>query len=227
MKITPIQKKSFHDILVSVGIDWKQFKENIIARTDFHTEYPRLVHKATELFFGFRNNEISGNWYVEFSPGENNRTLSSYPITRDWDGVIQLFKVWAELMKREIDAYDFLNQLKKFNENQIRSQGLYDINEDKFAKEEEDFIRSQLSEFGQRIIKIDLVQNQLSEIQKRIEYLNSRLDKKYPKIDWLNIFVGTIMSTLTAEGMESLKDPSVMDNLKLLFHTVTSWRFLK
>lgn len=227
MKITPNQNKSFRDILVSVDIDWGQFEERIMPRTDYHAEYPRLVHKTTELFFGFRNNEVSGNWYVEFSPGDNNKTLSSYPITKDWAEVIKLFKAWSELMKREIEAHNFLNQLKKFSENQIGGQGLYDINENKFEKEEEDFIKNQLSEFGQKIEKIDSIQNQLSEIQKHIEYLNSRLDKKYPKVDWLNIFVGTIVSIITAEGMENLKDPSVVENLKLLFHTITQRRFLK
>ena len=159
MRITPNQKKSFHDTLVAVDIDWGQFEEVIIPKTEDHGEYPRLVHKPTELFFGFYHNEIFeslypqiGGWYVEFSPGEGNRPLSSHPTVNGWEGVMKLFKVWSDLMKKEIGAYDFLDQLNKFTQDQTKNKGLYDnIKEEKFEKEEEDFIKNQLIEFGQKI----------------------------------------------------------------------------
>ena len=235
MKITPIQKKTFHKILVANDIDWEQFDEIIIPKTDDHIEYSRLVHKPSELFFGFYHNEIFdslypniGGWYVEFSPGERNVPLSSHPTVKGWEGVIELIKVWADLIKNEIAAFDFLNQLNKYHEAKIINQGVFEINkEDIFQKEEEVFIRNQLSEFNKKIEKLDIVQTQLIEIQKRIEYLNSRLDKQYPKVDWINIFVGTLVGSLTTEGIESIKDPNVIEHLKLLFHTVTSGRFLQ
>ncbi|QSE98702.1 hypothetical protein [Fulvivirga lutea] len=234
MKITPKQKKSFQENLTAKNIKWGEFGVVTISENDDHQEYQRLVHNPTELFFGFYHNEIFqslypdiGGWYVEYSPGSNNTPIASHPTVKNWEAVMELFDTWSELLKLEIEAYDFLDKLKEFSRSQSEINNLPTDAEQQFEPSEEIFIKEQLDHFSEKVSKLNLLPEQLSEINLKLDYLNSRIDKKYPRVDWLNIFVGTIISTLSGVGMENLKDPSVIEHLKILFHTITAGRFLK
>ncbi len=234
MKITPKQKKSFQENLTGKKIKWSEFGEITIPKNDVHQEYQRLVHKPTELFFGFYHNEIFqslhpniGGWHVQFTPGENNTPIASRPAIKNWEAVMELFNTWSELLKLEIEAYDFLDKLSEFSITQSEPTTFPVDIEQLFKPSEETFIKEQLQQFGEKISGLNLLPEQLSELSIKLDYLNSRLDKKYPKVDWLNIFVGTVFSTLSSIGMENMKDPNVIEHLKLLFHTITGGRFLK
>lgn len=234
MKITPNQKKAFYDILTAKGLDWDEFIENLVPETEDHQEYPRLFHRHSDLFFGFYHNLIFeslhpeiGGWYVEHRPGQNNMPLASFPTVKGWEEVLKLFRQWADLMLVEISSYNFFKDIKEFQED-LKNINLYKTikREEPLTSKEEKFIRNQLKIFEEKLEKTDLIEEHLISLKQKFDYLNQRLDKKYPKIDWLNIFIGTIVSIIAIESIEAYKETGIMENLKELFYTIIKMNLL-
>lgn len=234
MKITPNQRKSFYKIITDNNILWEDFNEVEISKKDHQPEYVKLVHLPTGLYFGFYHNALFerlqphiGAWYVEFTPGEKNTPYFSKATNKDWKTVLNYFKKWVKLLNSELEAHSFLSQLEYFKKTLNTSSYTLAEYGTQFDNFEENYIRQELQELKDKIKELDLLREDSQKIQLKIDYLTDRLEKKYPKIDWLNIFIGTVVSSLTDGSFELIKEHSFIEHLKLIFNTLTNNRFLK
>ena len=230
MNLNPKQKKLFYDIFTLNDISWNDFEEIQVELEGLPHDGINLIHKPTQLFFLFGYNSLSptygsGRWMVSFAPGQNNIPQTTIPSIISWDEVLRNFHIWVKMLKEQIEAHIFMEAVQQYKDS-VNSYTLDFSMEEPFKPNEEAFIKEQLLLIQDKLKDLDPLKEQVEIINSRITYLINRLDKKFPKVDWLNIFVGTIMSTMATEGIDLAKDPTIMDSIKLLFHTLSGGKFL-
>jgi len=224
--MTPNQKKTFYEIITSNDLNWNEFSEKVDVRSE--VEYPRMVHTSTSLYFEFnfdanyQHLDVGGGWTATLAPGENNTPKEFRMRMNSWDQIKDLITIWVGRLKKEIESYNFLNELESFRERFGNLKTSNFLTEEKFSDSDKQFIKDQLSIFKKEVrLQNGTVQEEkINFIDAKINYLIDRLEKNYSKIDWVNIFIGTIFSLIVTEGIEILKEPSVLKHLKFLFQTL-------
>ncbi|WP_339810615.1 hypothetical protein [uncultured Imperialibacter sp.] len=232
MKLAPKQKKELAEIVLSNSIDWNHFDEVQVENAG--KEYIRLIHKPTGLFFELfhdvlfeRAHQNMGGWHVYFTPGSDYSAYSSIELIKGWDNVKTIFKSWIALLLDEIQANEFLNEIKELAATQTDKS---DFSETKLLSENE--VSRLTAELHSLKQNIDSLQHEnqrvVQSLEKKIDYLINRVDKKYPKIDWVNLAMGTIVSMLSSEAGDFIKShPEIFDQIKIFFHLVSNGKFLK
>ncbi|CAD5254342.1 MULTISPECIES: hypothetical protein [unclassified Imperialibacter] len=232
MKLTPKQEKELAEIVLSNSIDWGNFEEVQVANAG--KEYSRLIHKPTGLFFEIFHDVLfetvhqnMGGWHVYFTPGNDYSAYSSFELIKGWDNVKIIFKSWIALLQDEIQASEFLDDIQEFASTPTEK---FDFSEDVLLNEDEvSQLTTELLLLKQKIESLQ-GENQMvvQSLEAKIDYLISRVDKKYPKIDWINLAMGTIVSMFSSEASDFIKShPELFDHIKFFFHLVSNGKFLK
>lgn len=227
----PSQKKRICEVISELEFDWLDFStEDIEDKADLIGS--KLLHIPTDLYFEFYYNKNFeglevGPWRVYHSPGENYKPRDSHPaFNHTWEHVIKLLKAWLKLLKNEIDSQSFIDKMFAYQisgKENLNNGGLFD---QPFSEDDSQIIRMQLNAFKTEMVDIENYGAEIAQINQKIDYLIDRLDKKYPKIDWINIFVSTVFQLLVSEGLEIAKSSVFIERVKLLFHLITGGKFL-
>lgn len=228
--MTPAQKNKIFKVISEKELDWIDFSdENIESKGN--SIGSKLIHLRTGFFFEFYFVETHegmafGEWRITHTPGRDYKPKELYLFVTSWEKLIEIFQVWLVLLKNEIDSQSFLDKLFSyqisFKENINR-----DIFSDQpFSDEESKTIRLQLEAFKIEVNNLQALDTEISQINQKIDYLIDRLNKKYPKIDMINIYVSTAFQLLVSEGLEIAKSPIFIERVKLLFHLITGGKFL-
>lgn len=229
--MTASQKKKIYEVLSQQELNLTDFSEKKVPIEDGLIA-SQLYHSPTGLYFQFSYNEMfegleAGPWQVIHTPGGNYRPIASHlGFISTWQHVISLLKDWIYLLKQEIDSQSFIDKMLTHQINLKDFSYQSEAIEEPFTEQEKTVIRAHLNSFIDDIKKLDFSQSEIKEINQKVDYLIDRLDKNYSKIDWINIFISIILATVTSEGLEIVKSPDFIENIKSLFHLITGGSFL-
>ncbi len=228
--MTPAQKNNIFQVISEKELDWIDFSDENIERKG-NSIGSKLIHLRTGFYFEFYFVETHegmafGEWRITHTPGVNYKPKELHIFIISWEKLIEIFQAWLLILKNEIDSQSFLDKMFSyqilFKENMNR-EGFSD---QPFSEEESDTIRLQLDAFKIEVNNLHVLETEISQINQKIDYLIDRLNKKYPKIDMINIYVSTAFQLLVSEGLEIAKSPIFIERVKLLFHLITGGKFL-
>lgn len=216
MKLLKSQKTEIFDLIEVNGLSPLQF-EIIFIPNNYNSalSITKLLFKGTDYYFTFSFQQEEH--YSTFCPGDEKYVEEEH--SGDWETQKDAVINWLSYLKREINTPDKWQRLIDESENL------------KLMKYNEDSIKFNASEYLEIKSKINLLKNGLKEIgieKEEMKTINSRLDhlevlmQSMNKIDWKNLFVGTILSI----PIQLSLSPDVAKGLFLLVKKVFSAYFL-
>jgi hypothetical protein len=192
------QKNELFGIIQKIGLDptkfdWKEEEVFLIDQRPPQTQImSKLIYVNSPYFYKFH---IEPNLYQpERCPG------CRAPVEREafspftWSAVLADFTFWAKRLKIEIDTPDLWTEAQKYQS--IFSIPLEDQTQEiPFSHGEAEQIAVALKQVEKRIIEeFRPTRPQIEFIQYKLSYLESRAKRGYPRIDWLNLLMATIIS---------------------------------
>jgi hypothetical protein len=229
--MTGSQKKKLFEIISSHELDWTQFAvTSIDGAKDEHIS--KISHSVTEMYFQFSYNpdyegKIMGPWKITHTPGANFKPIESHlSFINSWKEVEKIFIDWLLLLKLELESQSFFNQIIS---SKLNFNGFFYANyliDEEFSEPEKTVIKKELENFKLSIGRLHSVESDIYEINEKVNYLIDRLDKNFSKVDWTNIFISTIISTMFNEGLQIVKTPEFIYLTKSLFHFLTRGLYL-
>lgn len=194
MDLLNSQKKEIFDLIVYRNFEPNSF-ELVINHNDFTLGIPVLTYKDTKYFFAFNSGDIKGQSYGNsiFSPGKS--VLVQMPPYNSWPDQCSNFYSWLDNLERELSIKNPWENIKDYlpsNEIDFRDK---DINSE-FSFQEVAQIEASLNNFKTQLLeKYTLSAEQIEIISRKIDYLCDTA-KRSRKIDWKNIFVGSMINLM-------------------------------
>ncbi len=230
--MTPSQAKSIYETITENELDWTLFIEDKTSSDENESNVTRIIHSPTGLYFQFSYSDAYENldigpWGVVHTPGKDFRPKDSHlAFIKSWNQVISFLKSWLKILKQEIIAQAFIDRMLTYKIDLKDFSKQTGVVDELFTEEEKKIIIGQLNTFKDETNKLSFPKHEIEEINQKIDYLIDRLEKNYSKVDWTNIFVSIILSTMVTEGLEIVKSPLFVDKIKSLFHIITGGYFL-
>jgi hypothetical protein len=212
MKLLQSQKNSLFEVIEEIDFfSHNQFElvEND-SMGDFKT---RIEFRANRNFyFAFFDTDYVNNLYVNYSPGQEQITDSSSHITFDY--ALQYFENWLYYLKREVTAP---NLWEKFKTEISGIQYSNNFENQKFTFSEFTEIAEKIEVLKNSLSSIPLILNQQQEIILRLDHL-SETAKELGKFDWVNLFIGTIVSIIIQLNVTPENANAIWDLIKRVFN---------
>lgn len=172
----------------------------IIENNDFfsHKQFDLIENDLTRIeykdnrsfYFVFFNNNYINSLVANYSPGDEQVLDTTSDISFN-DGLIY-FRDWLHYLQREVSAP---NLWKKFKTEISTIEFINNFNNQKFSFSEYTEIVNKIELLKNNLSSIPLILNQQDEILLRLDHLNETA-KDLGKFDWINLFVGTIVSAV-------------------------------
>lgn len=162
---------------------------------DFATGITILSYKNTNYFFSFNAGDISGKPFGKsiFSPG--NEILTQRLPYSNWSDQYSNLEAWLYNLSRELSVRNPWENIKDYlpsDEIDFRDE---DINSG-FSFDEVSQIEVSLNVFKKLLLEHHkLSEKQTEVLNHKIEYL-CETAKRSRKIDWKNIFIGTMINLM-------------------------------
>lgn len=185
------QKQEVYQWIADYGLEPSMFFwEDFRSRNDDLSEtiVSKLKYVDTHYFFIFDfKNDVQ---HCTFSPGQTVLIQNEFPGT--WSGQLRNFDKWLAYLKREIETVDPWDVIDKYMPGM--EINLEDEKENSpYSYEQVEHIAKALYRFKDEVKKnYDLDKDQDKLVQEKLDYLIDR-SKKMGRIDWKNLFVGTLM----------------------------------
>ena len=207
MKLLQSQKDQIYSSIEEAGLSPAMFKLDESSGDTY------LFLKDSNFYFIFQEMD-SGKHYATYSPGQETMKENHYP--GSWDGQLSYVRIWLGNIDRELKAPDRWGLL----EEELKGINFDDIkyNNSKFTYQEYDVLKNKIEELKEKISKLDLVEEQLKEINEKLDHLLN-LAKNMNKIDWKNLFVGTIFSLIMQLSIDKTTGQAIFAHVKNLFAT--------
>ncbi|KAA5531886.1 hypothetical protein [Paenimyroides baculatum] len=212
MKLLQSQKNSLFEIIESNDFfSHNQFElVEIDSSGNFKTS---IVFKSNRTFyFAFYASEFRNNLFVNYSPGDEQVLDSSSDIS--FDQALDYFIEWLHYLKREVNAP---NLWEKFKSEISEIHFLNNFDNERFSFYEYLEINSKIELLKENISTIPLILNQQNEIILRLDHL-SETAKELGKFDWINLFIGTIMSVLIQLNVTPESANALWELIKRIFN---------
>jgi len=212
MKLLTSQKDSLFKIIQEY--DFFSHNQFEFIEQDMMSEYiTRIEYKANRLFyFTFNDSDYANNLYVNYSPGEQQFVDSSSNIV--WDYVLGYFYNWLEYLQREVTAPNLWN---KFKTEISEIKFINDFSNQKFSFTEYTEISHKISLLKDSLSSIPLILSQQEAIISRLDHLNETA-KDLGKFDWVNLFIGTIISIVIQLNVTPENANALWDLIKSIFN---------
>jgi hypothetical protein len=128
-----------------------------------------------------------------------------------------LIKEWIVCLKRELETPD------KWEEYYKLSQSLNDAaitwEEQDFTTEEKTIVNEKLNLLKENISKLDLMEEQIEKLNESIDRLSVKVDN-LNKIDWRDIFTGTLFNKFFELAIGSEVAKQILDVVVRLFNNI-------
>jgi hypothetical protein len=212
MKLLKSQKNSIFEIIQ--GFDFFSPDQFEIIENDTHLGYETLVYfkEDKSSYFSFKDSKYVGRLYVKHSPGEQQIIDLSSDII--WDQALDYLFNWLIYLQREVLAPNLWEQFKsKISEIKYENN----FNNEKFSFSEYVEVSEKLEMLKRSISTIPLLLDQQNEIISRLDHLNETA-KELGKFDWVNLFIGTIISVLIQLNVTPDNANAVWDLIKSVFN---------
>lgn len=173
----------------------------------------RFEFKANRSFyFNFFDTDYVNKLYVNYSPGDEQLIDTSKTIS--WNESLGHFENWLYYLHREITAPNlwekFKNEISEIDYFNNFSNQKFSFTEFTEIAEKIDILKSGLS-------SIPLILNQQQEIIFRLDHL-SETAKELGKFDWVNLFIGTIVSIIIQLNVTPENANAIWDLIKRVFN---------
>jgi len=223
--MTEKQKIQFYEKVSQKNLVWDDFLFESLTPDRDSEIITRINFGKTNYYFQYIFNELTvelevGGWLVEYTPGDNSQPIKSLLNHHSFSDVLKDFDDWLNNLIEEIEAKKFLESL---NGIQIGIKNVFNSqisNDELFSEIEVKSITGILNEFRQQINSVISNDEQIKNINQKLDYLIERT--KYPKIDWLNIFVSTIIQFSIQGAIVVVSNWDLVIKLKDLFYNVLS-----
>lgn len=166
------------------------------------------------LYF-FRIYESTGYYnsvIINYSPGE--KQILDATSDTDWSEVPIYFQSWLSNLHREINSTNLWDRL---NKQVINVPGHTSIENSKFTYEEYKDVTAKLRLLIGSLSNLNLQGNQELELKRNIERL-IELAETSPKVDWMNQFVGAIISVVITLNVSPEKATTLWELIKKVFN---------
>ncbi|SEA03150.1 hypothetical protein SAMN05443667_101674 [Flavobacterium gillisiae] len=212
MKLLTSQKNSLFEIIQNFEFfSHNQFE---IIEDDVMGSYTTYIeYKANKGFnFRFLDSEYNNTLYVNYSPGYEQMTDCTSQI--DWNQTLNVFINWLDYLQREVTSPNLWKQFK----NEISEiKLLNNFNNQKFSFSEYNEISEKIDVLKNCLSEIPLILNQQNAIILRLDHL-SETAKDLGKFDWVNLFVGTIISVVIQLNVTPENTTAIWDLIKRVFN---------
>ncbi|UTN05155.1 hypothetical protein L0669_04430 [Flavobacterium bizetiae] len=212
MKLLKTQKNSLFDIIQEIDFfSHNQFE--FIENESEGTYNTRIQYNPDKsFFFSFTDSKSINVLYVNYSPGEEQIIDSSSQIT--WNEALNHFLNWLVFLNREVTAP---NLWEKFKTEISDIKFLNNFNNEKFSFSEFTEISQKIESLKNSLSTIPLILNQQNEIILRLDHL-SETAKDLGKFDWINLFVGTIISVVIQLNVTPENANALWELIKRIFN---------
>lgn len=152
---------------------------------------PSIELKNSDYIFSiYESKEYVKSYFVNYVPGIDSYKEFSERI--GWNGIVDHFHQWINNVSRELNEPNHWARL----EHEISTINFStNFNNSKFTVREYEELKSNVELFSQNLNSIPLLVEQQKEIRQELERL-SELAKDLGKFDWLNLFIGTVISLI-------------------------------
>jgi hypothetical protein len=130
------------------------------------------------------------SFYVNYIPGIDVYMEISGDL--NWGGIVEQFCRWIDNVSRELNEPNHWARLEHEVSNIDFSTN---FDNSKFSVRDYEELKSKIEVISQNISSIPLLLDQQREIRLELERL-TELAKDLGKVDWLNLFIGTIISII-------------------------------
>lgn len=207
------QKNEVFEIIQEQGLEPANFSwitgeyripsEHILTRDLIHCVYevPKLIYQKNSQFY-FQFELRNGRLHCTFSPSKD--TPITKKLTRSWEEQKRYVKLWANCLKKEIEAPDLWAEIEKYRTTLPLLPGEQLVNEPIPAYEVEE-IASKLNLLADKVeeqFKLTNEQNQF--VRSKLNYLADAA-KRQPRRDWENIFIAVIINIAFNLALEPAK----------------------
>ena len=212
MKLLISQKNSLFEIIQE--LDFFSHNQFELIENDVMESYTTYIeYKANkDFFFRFLDSEYNNTLYVNYSPGYEQIIDSTSRI--NWDEALDKFLNWLHYLQREVTSPNLWHKFKiEISEIKL----LNDFSNQKFSFSEYNEISEKIDVLKNSLSSIPLILNQQSEIILRLDHLNETA-KELGKFDWVNLFIGTIISVVIQLNVTPENANAIWDLIKRVFN---------
>lgn len=212
MKLLTSQKNLLFEIIQNFEFfSHNQFE---IIEDDVMGSYTTYIeYRANKgFYFRFLDSEYNNTLYVNYSPGDEQMTDCTSQI--DWKQTLNNFVNWLHYLQREVTSPNLWEKFK----NEISEIKLFNnFNNQKFSFSEYNEISEKIDVLKNCLSEIPLILNQQNEIILRLDHLGETA-KELGKFDWVNLFVGTIISVVIQLNVTPENTAAIWDLIKRVFN---------
>jgi hypothetical protein len=161
-----------------------------------------LVATYNEQKFSFTfERDGQGKFYAEAHP---HIKLGHGINSNAWEGLLRAFGEWLEVVKYELEEPDFWKDLKPNTPLTTTPHNF--SSDDHFDSKEIVFLKDKLRQIENHIINTnDLAPKSIQVVKQTFIYLQGKAETS-TKIDWKNIFVGTLVSMLLSLAVDNASE---------------------
>ena len=212
MKLLTSQKNSLFEIIQTV--DFFTHNQFELIESETMGKYKTHVEYKTEkkFYFRFIDSDYVNSLYANYSPGDEQIIDSTAHIT--WNQILNHFENWLYYLQREVTAP---NLWDKFKTEISEIKYINNFKNEKFSYSEYSDILEKIDILKTSISSIPLILNQQSEIILRLDHL-SETAKELGKFDWVNLFIGTIISVVIQLNVTPENANAIWDLIKRVFN---------
>jgi len=212
MKLLASQKNSLFELIQQVDFfshnQFELIEKDIIGVYDTHIEYK----ENKDFYFRFIDSNYANSLFVNHSPGEEQIMDSTPKIT--WYETLNIFENWLYYLQREVTSPNLWQQFKT-EISEIKF--INNFNNEKISFSEYTEISEKIDILKSSLSSIPLILNQQNEIILRLDHL-SETAKELGKFDWINLFVGTIISVVIQLNVTRENANAIWDLIKRVFN---------
>jgi hypothetical protein len=212
MKLLTSQKNSIFELIEEVDFfshnQFELIEKDITGVYHTHIEYKT----NKDFYFRFIDSNYVNSLFVNYSPGDEQMMDATTNIT--WSQTLNIFDNWLYYLQREVTSPNLWQQFK----TEISDiKYINNFNNQQFSFSEYTEISGKIDVLINNLSSIPLILDQQNEIILRLEHLNEKA-KDLGKFDWINLFVGTIISVVIQLNVTPDNANAIWDLIKRVFN---------
>lgn len=214
MPLLRSQKNELYRIIEEMGLSPSQFSfEPVPSRSGIVPTATRLNYLNSPYAFLFDRKGRREIHYVLYCPGLHEYEDEATP-GPDWQLVIAYVKEWLQNLKRELGSEDKWQSLAvALSETKV---DFTPAAKEPFSVQEYDQLLGRLEAAKEQIANSDLLEEEIEVLQVKFDHLG-RMAKTLDKSDWQDLFVGTLVSSISSMGLAPGAAQSVWNLLRQIF----------
>ncbi len=212
MKLLTSQKNLIFELIQENDyFSHNQFE--LIESETMGEHHTRIQFKSNQsYYFKFLGSEYVNAFYANYSPGHFQ--ILDYTSHIPWREIIENFEQWLSNLRREIAAP---NLWDKFKENISEIKYFNDFDNQNFSYSEYSTIIQKIDILKNSLSSVPLILDQQKEIFKKLDHLCDKA-KDLGKSDWINLFVGTIISVIIQLNVTNENANAIWNLIKNVFN---------